>query len=137
MVGMKTYTVRYERDESGHWIATVRGVRGCHSYGRTLDEARRRVREALGLFVNDADEARLVDKVKLPARVKRLLARVQVTRTRAQAEQARAATAARAAVRTLTKDWRLSVRDAGQLLGLSHQRVHQLVAMRPASTASR
>ena len=48
---VKSYRVAYERDESGWWVATVRGVRGCHTQGRTVDEAQRRIREALGLFV--------------------------------------------------------------------------------------
>jgi hypothetical protein len=26
---VKTYRVSYERDESGWWVASVRGVRGC------------------------------------------------------------------------------------------------------------
>ena len=46
---VKSYRVAYERDESGWWVATVRGVRGCHTQGRTVDEARRRIREALEL----------------------------------------------------------------------------------------
>jgi predicted RNase H-like HicB family nuclease len=50
---VKSYRVAYERDESGWWVATVRDVRGCHTQGRTVDEARRRIREALGLFVDD------------------------------------------------------------------------------------
>jgi predicted RNase H-like HicB family nuclease len=54
---VKSYRVAYERDESGWWVATVRGVRGCHTQGRTVDEARRRIREALGLFVDDARRA--------------------------------------------------------------------------------
>src|SRR5687768_12945870 len=64
---VKSYRVAYERDESGWWVATVRGVRGCHTQGRTVDEARRRIREALELFVDDARRARIVDDVKLPS----------------------------------------------------------------------
>ncbi|HLG56807.1 MAG TPA: type II toxin-antitoxin system HicB family antitoxin [Vicinamibacterales bacterium] len=44
---MKSYRVAYERDESGWWVATVRGVRGCHMQGRTVDEARRAAGRAL------------------------------------------------------------------------------------------
>ena len=54
---VKSYRVAYERDESGWWVATVRGVRGCHTQGRTVDEARRRIREALELFVANARRA--------------------------------------------------------------------------------
>jgi predicted RNase H-like HicB family nuclease len=58
--------VAYERDDSGWWVASIREVRGCHSQGRTIDEARRRVREALGLFIeDDAESAEFVDD--LPA----------------------------------------------------------------------
>ena len=63
---MNTYHVAYERDASGWWVASVREVRGCHTQGRTVDEARRRIREALGLFVDHARVATLVDDVKLP-----------------------------------------------------------------------
>jgi predicted RNase H-like HicB family nuclease len=54
--------VAYERDDSGWWVASIREVRGCHSQGRTIDEARRRVREALELFVDNARSAELVDE---------------------------------------------------------------------------
>ena len=64
---MKNYRVVYQRDESGWWVATVRGVPGCHTQGRTVDEARRRIVEAMELFVDDARCAKIVDEVKLPA----------------------------------------------------------------------
>ena len=51
---LNVYHVAYERDESGRWVASVRGVRGCHTQGRTVDEARRRIREAMELFIDDA-----------------------------------------------------------------------------------
>jgi predicted RNase H-like HicB family nuclease len=70
---VKTYRVAYERDESGWWVASVRGVRGCHSQGRTVDEARRRIREALELFVDDARKAPIVDDVKLPSAATRAI----------------------------------------------------------------
>ena len=52
---MKRYTVRYERDEGGWWVATVPRIRGCHTQGRTLDQARRRIREAMALFIDNAE----------------------------------------------------------------------------------
>jgi predicted RNase H-like HicB family nuclease len=58
--------VAYEQDDSGWWVASIREVRGCHSQGRTIDKARRRVHEALGLFIeDDAESAEFVDD--LPA----------------------------------------------------------------------
>jgi len=123
---VKTYRVTYELDESGHWIATVPAVKGCHSYGRSIHEARDRVREALGLFVTDAGRARLVDDVRLPAAVRALLVRRAEARSRAEREKERASLVLALAVKRLTVDLGLSVRDAGELLDISHQRVQQL-----------
>ena len=68
---MKSYRVVYELDESGRWIATVRSIKGCHTYGRSIRQARDRIREALALLVRGAARARLVDDVRLPAEVRR------------------------------------------------------------------
>jgi len=123
---MKRYTVRYERDEAGWWVASVKGVRGCHTQGRTLEEARRRIEEALSLSVTDAAAAVLVDEVRLPREIRRTLARSHAARGRAEREQQKARAATTAAVRLLRQRLKVSVRDAGALLGLSYQRVQQL-----------
>ena len=124
---MKSYRVAYERDESGWWVASMRGVRGCHTQGRTVDEARRRIVEALDLFVDNARTAAIVDDVKLPTGAARAVRAYAALRKRAEQEDRRAALAARRAVRTLRGGrLKMSARDAARLLGLSHQRVHQL-----------
>src|SRR5437667_3915366 len=98
---MSVYHVAYERDESGWWVASVREVRGCHTQGRTVDEARRRIREAMELFVANARSAKLVDDVKLPATAARAIRAYATLRKRADHEDRRAALAARRAVRLL------------------------------------
>lgn len=124
---MKSYRVAYERDESGWWVASVRGVRGCHTQGRTVDEARRRIVEALNLFVDNARTAAIVDDVKLPTGAARAVRAYATLRKKAEQEDRRAALAARRAVRMLRGGrLKMSARDAARLLGLSHQRVHQL-----------
>jgi predicted RNase H-like HicB family nuclease len=125
---MSRYTVTYERDESGWWVAQVREVSAAITQGRTVAQARTRIREALALVIGDkeAEAAKLVDDVRLPARVKRSLARVAAARRKAAAAQAASVQATGEAVRILAKDLGLSVRDVGELVGLSHQRVHQL-----------
>lgn len=127
---MKTYRVIYERDETGWWVASVRGVRGCHTQGRTIRQARERIREALGLFVGNAGKARLADEIRLPVEVRRKLAKHHALRRRIEKEQARAQASTAEAVRALTEKLGLSVRDAGELLDLSHQRVQQLLQQR-------
>jgi predicted RNase H-like HicB family nuclease len=124
---MSAYHVTYERDASGWWVASVGRVRGCHTQGRTVEEARRRIREALTLFVEDAGTATLVDHVKLPANAERVIREYAYLRKMADAGNKRASAAARRAVRVLQGGrLKMSARDAAAVLGLSHQRVHQL-----------
>jgi predicted RNase H-like HicB family nuclease len=126
-MGNGRYHVLYERDESSWWVASVRAVKGCHTQGRTVEEARRRIREALGLFVADAESAELVDEVHLPAEAKHAIRAYASSRKRADVEEQRAGRAARRAVRILRGGkLKMSARDAGQLLGISHQRISQL-----------
>ena len=122
-----TYKVVYDRDESGWWLARVPSVPGCHTQGRTVDEARRRIREALGLFVDEAEKARLVDDIKMPLGIKRAVRKYWSIRKRALAEEKKASAAVRHAVRALHgSPLKLSMRDAASVLGVSYQRVHQL-----------
>lgn len=125
---MAKYPVTYERDESGWWIAEVRGVPGVNSDGRTVADARRRVREALALAIGDseANTAELVDQVKLPREARKVVARATAARSKLDAIQAEAQESTATAVRELRKQLGLSIRDISDLLGISHQRVQQL-----------
>lgn len=124
---MKKYYVILDRDEAGWWIATVRGVRGCHTQGKSIQQARERIREALGLFVDDPDRVELVERMKLPREARQLVVRTRAARQRAATAATDAQGSTKRAVEFLTKRLHLSVRDAGELVGVSHQRVQQLL----------
>jgi predicted RNase H-like HicB family nuclease len=119
-----------ERDEGGNWIATIPSVPGCHTYGRTIEQARRRIREALRLWIEDADSVALIEEIRLPHDALESIRRSRLARSRSERERARATDATVEAVRALLADLGLSVRDAATLLGVSHQRVQQLAAER-------
>ena len=121
------YRVVIERDESGAWIARVPRVPGCHTYGRTLDQARRRIREALSLWVEDAACVKFEVEVRLPREIRRELQKSSSARRRAERERAEAAAATKSAANALVRELRVGMRDAAELLGISHQRVQQLV----------
>lgn len=121
------YRAVFERDETGAWIARVPRIRGCHTYGRTLDQARRRLREALTLWVDDADAVELDEEIRLPARAQKAIRASKEQRARADATRNAAQSSTAKAARTLVEELHLGLRDAGELLGLSHQRIQQLV----------
>ncbi len=125
-----SYTVRYERDETGWWVAQVKEAPAAITQGRTIAEARRRIREALALALDDdaaAKRAKLIDDVKLPADARRALEEARAARARLATESKKAQKSTAKAVRALLERMHLSVRDAGDLIGISPQRVHQLV----------
>lgn len=128
---MKHYTVKYERDRDGWWVASTVGLKGCHTQGRSLEEARRHVREAIAAYLDlsDSEEAALDirDDVRLPADAKRKLAALKraLARERKAAQEARAA--AKRATLALTENLQLSRRDVAALTGYSFQRIHQIV----------
>ncbi len=99
-----------------------------HTYGRTLAKARANIRDAATLwFETDPDALPLVDDVRLPAKVRTSAAKAHQARLRAAVAQEAAATATKAAAVALVRDGQLSVRDAAEIRGLSHQRVQQVV----------
>lgn len=125
---MKSYQVTFERDDSGRWVAEVPSVPGCYTQGRTIEQARERIREALGLFVGEraSASAQLVENVKLPGPLKRRLGKALEARSRAEAEATRAAEQSRETARALVAEG-LSLRDVGSLLGITRQGAHSLM----------
>ena len=43
------FTVLIEQNESGIYVARVPDISGCHTQGKTIDQARERIREAIEL----------------------------------------------------------------------------------------
>ena len=48
-----TYTVEFDREEDGRWIADVPAIPGCLAYGRTRVQALARVRRVANAVVSD------------------------------------------------------------------------------------
>jgi predicted RNase H-like HicB family nuclease len=129
MVGLREFTAVFERDDDGYWLVELKEEPRAHSYGRTLAKAREHIVDATALWFEVApNDLNIVDDVRLPAPVKATLELARREREHAQAAQEPAAGATRETARALVKDGRLSVRDAADVLGLSHQRVQQLLA---------
>lgn len=42
-----------EQDEDGFYIATCPSLKGCHSYGKTIKEATKNIKEVIEMALND------------------------------------------------------------------------------------
>ena len=130
-MGKTRYTVRYVYDDdAGAWTGELAEIPQVHTHGRSIQQVRNRIREALWAWTTKrhAQGAELIDDVRLPTDVNRALQDARKRREAASKAERAAAAATRDAALRLTRDGRLSVRDAAELLGISHQRVQQLVS---------
>ena len=69
-----SYTVVLDRELDGRYIASVPGIAGCHTYGRTPAAAVRRARAALQFYLKGV----LSEGKKLPTQPKPVAVRVSV-----------------------------------------------------------
>jgi predicted RNase H-like HicB family nuclease len=127
MKAAKGHAVRYERDRAGWWVATVRG-QSAQTQGRTIEQARERIREALAALLDVAPSAIVIgsEDVRLAPAERKALSQAHKAAAKAQTQAKQAERAMHSAVKSLVKSG-LSLRDAGELLGVSRQRVHQIL----------
>jgi len=140
-----TYQVELERDDGGWWVAAVPAVPSAHTQGRSIVQAMNRMREALSLWVDDADRAELRPVIHLPAATRASVRRALSARERVERAEEEAFGVLRDTILELTQRENLSTRDVAALLELSPSRVDQLkpgrgdgrVARRGAGTGRR
>lgn len=125
------FKVMFEPEADGSaWNVSVPSVHGCFSYGRSLTEARRNIREALAVSLDDdnrdaiAERAEFEEEIRLPAPV-----RVAVRRfVKLRAEEAALLVQKANLARVIAEAY--SLRDAGELLGMSPEGVRKLIRER-------
>ena len=123
----KTYTARCQR--SGDWWAiSVPEVRGVHTQARRLEKAEAMVRDAIALFLDVPSESFDVRiEPVLPRDLQGKVGRARKVRGEAEVLQREAAIASAEVAADLVQTAHWTVRDAGRVLGLSHQRITQLL----------
>jgi predicted RNase H-like HicB family nuclease len=123
----KTYSAKAVR--SGDWWAiTIPELKGVHSQARRLDHAEPMAREAISLFLDEpADSFDVTVVPVLPGELQADVDNARAARGEAEERQKEAAVATARAARQLVRGSKLTVREAGQILGVSHQRIAQLL----------
>jgi predicted RNase H-like HicB family nuclease len=125
-----THTAIYEYDPDEVWLVHLHDEPRCHSYGRTLAAAKRNIRDAANLwFETDVD---IVDRVEPPAAAREAVERARELRVAAEEANKSAAGSVEDAVVALRRAG-LSVREAGEVLRLSFQRIGQVSKRAAAS----
>jgi predicted RNase H-like HicB family nuclease len=128
VASVSEHRVVLEVDADGNWLAGASDIRGCHSYGRSLSEARKYIREAIALFVEESATIELAEEHRLPKRVRAAINACHQARRQAANATESAIDATAATAHFLSREVGLGTRDIGELLGISHQRVAQLLA---------
>ena len=124
---VKTYTARLEREKDGRWTIELEEEPRVHTWGKTVDQALTRMREATALWFNtDEDQIDLIARPVLPKTTGRTVEAARAARDQARDADRLAVEQTRKAAAALTSRG-ISMRDAAAILGISHQRVHQLL----------
>jgi predicted RNase H-like HicB family nuclease len=127
MTRTKSHVAVYERDpQSDAWLVHIKGSPGCHTYGRTLRQAEARICEALAAWL-DRDPDGLEIRSEWPAELEDVATKVSEARRNAAASAQAAGAATAQAAKKLDR-MGLSRRDTADVLGISHQRVQQLLS---------
>jgi predicted RNase H-like HicB family nuclease len=126
---VKTYTARLEREKDGRWTVELEEEPRVHTWGKTVDQALGRMREAAALwFQADEDAIELVPRPVLPKATGKTIEQARQAREQARHADRVAVEQTRKAAGLLA-DRGLSMRDIAAILGISHQRVHQLLVV--------
>ena len=121
---MAKYRATVTRD-GRFWLIRVDGVGSTQA--RHLRELDAMTTDLIAVMTGDDPEHIVVDfEIRLPAEVQDHLRRAAELRAVSAEAQAAAAAEVRSAARQLHERG-VALRDVGQVLGVSHQRAHQLV----------
>jgi predicted RNase H-like HicB family nuclease len=117
---------RIRRDRDGNWLVTFPDIKGAHTYGRSLNQLRRRIPEVLRLWDRDPTRLDIVEVLDLPSTLRQAIS--DTTKQRIELEERSQAVQRdlEKTIRRLESQLNLGVRDSGELLGISPQYAHKL-----------
>lgn len=124
---------RYDPDDRA-WLVEAARDRRIHTYGRTVDAAHGAIREALAVWCDDddvePDDFEIEAVYEVPGTVKANLGELGELRELVERAEAEYRASLLLALKELEAA-NVSRRDSARLVGLSHQRVQQLLKADP------
>lgn len=117
---------KIRRDTDGNWLVTFPGIKGAHTYGRSLNQLRRRIPEVLRLWDRNPAQVEVVELLELPASLRRAVSAATKQRRQLEEQSRVVQREMEHTVRRLQTQLKLGVRDSGELLGISPQYAHKL-----------
>ena len=127
---------RIRRDTDGSWLVRFPEIKGAHTYGRSLNQLRRRIPEVLRLWDRDPARVEIVEILELPTNLKRAISTVTAQRREAEEQSQAAQRELERTIRRLQGQLKIGVRDTGELLGISPQYAHKLRHRKPVRNAA-
>lgn len=61
------FNVLFEQDEDGYFVATAPDIPGCYTQGKTLEEAKQRIREAIKVCLKDEKNCKRLGGIQRPS----------------------------------------------------------------------
>ena len=125
---MKTYTVTTER--SGNWWAfSVPEIPGAHGQARRLEQVRDEARDVISMMLDaEPDSFDVSLSIKLDPRIAHALDEAKAARQEFDIYQRVAQEKLRLAAEQIKEVGGLSIRDIGNLLDVSFQRISQILS---------
>ena len=117
---------RIRRDTDGSWLVSFPEIKGAHTYGRSLNQLRRRIPEVLRLWDRDPARVEIVEVLELPTSLKRAISTATAQRREAEEQSQAAQRELERTILRLQSQLKIVVRDTGELLGISPQYAHKL-----------
>jgi predicted RNase H-like HicB family nuclease len=122
------FHVTRDEEDPRVWLAEWVDDDRVHTFARSLAELEDLARDALALWLHtDVDAVQVELDVDLPKSVSRELAQFRRQRDELEAQQSSVLDRQRSLAVRLVEDQGMTYRDAARFLGISHQRVAQLV----------
>ena len=125
-------TIKISRSD-GQWTAHVPKAKGLIAWSPSLKRLRKHVDVALREFYPELANEERRELIDLPADTRALLKGLAKAERAADRAARKAATMRRQTSRRLRSKLRISVREVGDLMGLSGTRAHQLLESRTKS----